>query len=225
MITSPIDDYVSGLSSILLDSGHSYMRTIITGLLCFLLAPVCASAQSAVTAGRAQSVDVSLGYSYINHPVSPSNRIGLNGLDANATIGLFSPRLAIRADLAYAQTAHALGTPSNSSVLSYMAGPVFRPTIQGKFDTYVHALFGGARVSGPVPVNGGILIGGYASGFAWLVGGGVEYQVSKSIALRSGLDYLRAGYFNPSLTVQGQNNLRATVAVVYLFGTQRRRRR
>ncbi len=201
------------------------MRTIFTGLLCFLLAPVCASAQSAVTAGRAQSVDVSLGYSYVNHTASPTDRIGLNGLDANATIGLYSPRFAIRADFGYARTAHALGTPSNSSVLSYMAGPVFRPVIQNKFDIYAQALFGGARVSGPVPVNGGILIGGYASGFAWLVGGGVEYQVSRAIAFRSGVDYLRAGYFNPSLAVQGQNNFRATVAVVYLFGTQRRRHR
>ena len=169
-------------------------------------------------------MDVSLGYSYVSHPASSSNRLGLNGVHASVTIGLF-PRFAIRADLGYARAANALGTPSHSGVLSYLAGPVFYPMTQRKFDPYVHALFGGAKVSGPVPVNGGILIGGYATGFAWAVGVGVDYRVTDSIALRTGLDYMRTAYFGPSLAMQGQNNFRAIAAVVYLFGTRQRKRR
>lgn len=202
-------------------------RTLLfTALFCFLLCAANASAQVTAPSGRAQSLDVSLGYAYINHAASPSRRISLNGVDAGATVGL-SSRLGIRVDLGYARSAGGvLGAPTHASVLNYMAGPVFYPTVSRKYDVYVQALLGGARVSGPVPVSGGILIGGWANGFAWAVGGGVDHQLSDSIGVRAGVDYLRVGYLDPSLTIQGRNDVRATVAVVY-FGSwpwKRRRR-
>lgn len=200
------------------------MRIIFAASFCFILGAAPAAAQSTVVAGRAKSVDVSLGYAYVSHPDSPSKRIGLNGVDASATIGLF-PHFAIRADLGYARAANALGTPSHSDVLSYVAGPVYYPTTDRKFNPYAQVLFGGARVTGPVPVSGGILVGGYATGFAWAAGGGVDYRVTDFIALRTGLEYLRTGYFGPTLGIQGQNNFRATAAVVYSFGTRQRKRR
>jgi opacity protein-like surface antigen len=200
------------------------MRIFFATLFCFLLCAANAAAQSTIITGRAKSVDVSLGYSYLSHPQSSSNRLGFNGLDVSATIGLF-PRFSIRGDLGYGLAPNALGTPSHSGVLTYLAGPVFYPTTQRKIDTYVQALFGGARVSGPIPVNGGIFIGGYATGFAWAVGGGIDYRVTNSIALRTGVDYVRTTYFDPTLAMQGQNNFRATAAVVYLFGTRQRKRR
>lgn len=199
------------------------MRTLFMALFWYLLCPAGASAQSTVTAGRAKSVDLSLGYSYINHTAGPSNRVGLNGLDANITFGL-SSRFAIRCEVGYARAANVLGTPSHSGVLTYLAGPVFHPATNRNFDPYFQVLLGGARVNGPIPVNGGYLIGGWGTGFAWAVGGGIDYHVSDSIRLRTGLDYLRTVYFGPSVTIQGQNNVKATVAVVYVFGTQRRKR-
>jgi opacity protein-like surface antigen len=200
------------------------MRAIFMTLFCFIVCAADASAQSAVTAGKVRSVDVSLGYSFVSQTSSQSTRVGSNGVDANVTLGL-NAHLAVRGDFGYARSANLLGAPSHSSVLSYLAGPVFYPATHGNFDTYVHALLGGARVSGPVPTNGGILIGGWATGFAWAVGGGVDYRVSNSFALRAGVDYLRTGYFSPSLTIQGQNNIRATGGVVYMFGAQRGKRR
>ena len=134
-------------------------------------------------------------------------------------------RLGLRGDLGYAWATNALGTPSHSSVLSYMAGPVFYPTNRRHIRTYVHALLGGARVSDPLPVSGGILIGGWATHFAWAVGGGMDFQVSDSIGFRAGVDYMRTAYFGPSLAIRGQNNVRATVAVVYFFGAHARKRR
>jgi hypothetical protein len=155
---------------------------------------------------------------------SQSNGVGLNGADASFTIGL-NARLAIRGDLGYARAANVLGTPSHSDTLSYLAGPVFYPSIHGRLGPYFHALAGGARVTGPVPVNGRILLGGWTLGYAWAVGGGVEYRVSDSMALRTGVDLMRTTYYGPSLAIQGQNNIRATVAVVYMFGGQSRRPR
>ena len=222
VLCSPDYPYV-GPHSGFQEACHSPMRTIFITLFCLSLS-AAASAQTAVTAGRARTIDVSLGYSYVNHPSSSSNRVGLNGLDGSVTIGLYS-RFAIRGDFGYARAGNVLGTPSSGAVLSYMAGPVFYPATQRRFDTYVHALLGGARVSGPVPVSGGILIGGWATGFAWAVGGGIDYKVSDSFAIRTGVDYMRTSYFVPSLAIQSQNNIRATVGLVYLFGSRPRGRR
>jgi opacity protein-like surface antigen len=200
------------------------MRIILTTLFASILCAVGASAQSSILTGRSRTVDVSLGYAYVLHTISPSNRVGLSGADASATIGLNS-YLGIKADLGYARASRVLGAPSQSDVFSYLAGPVFTPKAQGNFRPYVHGLLGGAKVSGPVPVSGGILIGGKASGFAWAIGGGADYQVSDSFAIRTGVDYMRTGYFGSSLAIQGQPNIRVTAAVVYMFGMHHWKRR
>jgi opacity protein-like surface antigen len=148
----------------------------------------------------------------------------LSGVDASAAFGLNS-YLGFQADLGYAKASRALGTTSQSVVLSYLAGPVFTPRVQGKIRPYLHGLIGGAQVTGPVPVNGILLTGGKASGFAWAFGGGVDYRVFDSISLRTGVDYMRTGYFGSSLAIQGQPNIRVTAAVVYMFGMHHWKRR
>ena len=202
------------------------MRAIVTILFCLPLCALHASAQ-ALPAGRSSSWDLSLGYSYVSEPATSSDRVGLNGLDASVTVALAS-RVAIKGDFGYARSGNLLGAPTHSSVMSYLAGPVFYPVVRPKFDIYAQALFGGARVTGPVPVTAGILIGGYADRFAWAVGGGVDYQLSHSFALRGGVDYLRTQYFfGPVPTIQGQSNIRLTASVVCMLGSlpwKRRRR-
>jgi opacity protein-like surface antigen len=193
-------------------------------LSCFILCAISASAQSAITAGKAKSFDVGLGYSYMSHPDGPTSRVGLSGADATATIGLFT-HVGISADLGYVRAAHVLGTPSHSDVLSYMVGPILYPTSGRHLGTYVRVLGGGARVTGPVRANGTILLGGWTIGYAWAVGGGVDYRVSDFMTVRTGVDYMKTTYFGPSLAIQGQNNIRATVSVVYTFGSQSPRRR
>lgn len=200
------------------------MRAIFTILFCLPLCAIHASAQ-ALPAGRSSSWDVSLGYSYVSHPDTSSDRVGLNGFDASVTAALVS-RLAIRGDVAFASSGNLLGAPAHSTVLSYLAGPVFYPMVRPKFDFYTQALFGGARVTGPVPVSGGILIGGYAERFAWAIGGGVDYRLSRSFEVRAGVDYLRTEYFFSSATAfQGQSNIRLTASIVYLLGSPHRKRR
>jgi len=211
------------------------MRTVFTTLFCFMLCATHASAQSPVAAARSEApvaaatvknpvaaargktIDVSLGYSYLSHGESNSNRVGLKGADAAFTLG--TSRLGIRADLGYARAANVHGTGRHSDVLSYLAGPVFYPARHRHFDTYIHALVGAARVSGPVPRNGGgFLLGGWATGYAWAVGGGVDYWILHSMAIRTGVDYMRTAYFDSSLAIRGQNNIRTTATVVYYFG-------
>jgi opacity protein-like surface antigen len=178
-------------------------------------------AKTPIAAGKGKMIDVSLGYYYVSSGKSFSSQTGLKGADASFTIRY--SRLGIRADLGYARAANVLGTGRHSDVLSYLVGPVFYPTRHHSFDTYIHALVGGARVSGPVRLSGGgIVLGGWATGYAWAVGGGVDYWFSDSLAIRTGADYLRTAYYDPTLAVRGQNNIRTTAAVVYFFGRRSR---
>jgi opacity protein-like surface antigen len=203
---------------------NAAMRVIFAILLCL---PLCATHTfaQAIPAGRSKSWDLSLGYTYVSHPATSSDRVSLNGFDASVTVELAS-RLAIRGDVGYALSGNLLGAPAHSDVLSYLAGPVYYPVVRPKIDIYAQALFGGARVTGPVPVTGGILIGGYAERFAWAIGGGVDYQLSHSFALRGGVDYLRTEYFvGPSPTLQGQSNIRLTASIVCSLGSPPWKRR
>ena len=189
---------------------------------------VCAThvaAQSPVAAATGRVIDVGLGYSYMSRGDSHSNRVGLNGADASFTIGLYS-RLAIRADLGYARAANVLGSARHSDVLSYLAGPVLYPTTHRHVDTYIHALVGGARVTGPILLDGGgFRDGSWVNKFAWSVGAGADYWVSDSIAIRTGVDYMKTAYFDPTWAFKGQNNIRTTATVVYFFGKRSRTRR
>ncbi len=65
--------------------------------------------------------------------------------------------------------------------------------------------------------------GGWAWGYAWAVGGGVDYRILQSMAIRTGVDYMRTAYFDSSLSIRGQNNIRTTATVVYYFGRRSRK--
>jgi len=177
-----------------------------------------------VAAARGKIFELGLGYSYLNQARNQSSRVGLQGADASFTI-CYS-RMGIQAEVGYVRASNVLGTGRHSDVLSYLVGPVFHPTTRRNFDTYLHTLVGGARVSGPIVANGGlILLGGWSTGYAWAVGGGAEYWLTDSMAVRTGADYLRTAYYDSSLVVRGQGSLRTTATVVYYFGMRSRRKR
>jgi hypothetical protein len=187
-------------------------------------APFAAIKAKPIEGARVKTIELGLGYTYVSHAENQSKRVGLQGAEASFTIG-FS-RVGITADVGYARASDVLGTGRHSDVLSYLVGPVFHTTMRRDFDSYVHALVGGARVSGPVLTNGGlILLGGWTMGYAWEFGGGVEYWLTDSMAIRTGTDYLRTSYYDSSLAVRGQSNLRTTATVVYYFGKRSRKRR
>jgi opacity protein-like surface antigen len=178
--------------------------------------------EAPIATARAKTIELGLGYSYLSQPGNQSNRLGLRGPDASITIG--SSRLGITAEVGYAQASNVLGTGRHSSVFTYLAGPVFHHTVHRSFDTYVHVLVGGAKVSGPLLTNSGIiLLGGWTTSYAWAVGGGVEYWATDAMAIRTGVDYLRTAFYDPSLAVRGQGNIKTTATVVYYFGMRSRR--
>lgn len=200
------------------------MRTILAPSFCFLLFAVHVSAQSPLAPARGKTIDVGLGYSYVSQGQSISSPVGLTGGDASITIGY--SRLELKVDLGYARAANLPGTGRHNEVLSYLSGPVFHPLVHRNFETYVQVLGGAARISGPVPLGGGAyLLGGWAYSLAWAVGGGIEYRVTNSIAIRTGVDYMRTSYFDPALTLRGQSNIKSTASIVYSFVRRSRGRR
>jgi opacity protein-like surface antigen len=202
----------------------TFMRTIFAAIVPLLLCAAQASAQSPLAPANGKTIDLGLGYSYVSQGESLSGPLGLNGGDASVTIGY--SRFGLKADFGYARSSNIGGTQSHNTVRSYLVGPVFHATFHHRFDTYAQVLVGAARVSGPVPLGGGsYLLGGWAAGSAWAVGGGVDYRVSDSIAIRSGVDYMRTSYFDSTLALRGQGNIRSTVTILYSFVKRSRKRR
>lgn len=124
----------------------------------FLLFLLCFSSLAAF----GQSVEIFGGYQF-THLDSNFNANGWNG----AVTGNFKHVLGITGDVS--------GTyKSGVHLYTFTGGPVLTarlPVVQ----PFVHALFGGARVSGGVNST---------TGFAMMVGGGLDFGVRKGIGFR-----------------------------------------
>jgi hypothetical protein len=174
-------------------------------------------AQSPRAAAIGSHISASLGYSFTNLDVPSVSRTDLNGADAAFTIDVV-PRFGARLDVGYSRASDVFNSGKHSDILSYLAGPIFYQMRRRKLAVFAQGLFGAARVTGAVPVNGGGFLTGYANQFACAVGTGAEYRVYDSIGFRIGADYLHTRYADPGLVIRGQNNLRLTVSFVYFFG-------
>jgi opacity protein-like surface antigen len=172
------------------------------------------AARAPVFGRRDPKVTASVGYAFTNLSMPSSNRVNLSGVDAAVTADL-STRLGVTANPSYVRASNVLDTGQHVDVLSYLVGPVFYPARRGRLATYAHALVGGARVSGVIPFNGTGNETGYVNKWSWAIGGGIEYQVSRSVALRSGGDYQHTYFYNLNSAIRGQNDFRVVSSVVY----------
>jgi opacity protein-like surface antigen len=177
-----------------------------------------------VIAGSGPTVKASVGYAYYSLSVPSSSRVNLSGVETTLTAD-FLHRLGATADFSYVRASDVLGTGHHADVLSYLAGPVFYPTQHGRLTTYVHGLIGAARVTGVSPYSGTGYATGYVNKFSWALGGGVEFQVSRSVAFRGGGDYLRTEFFALGSTIRRQNNFRTACSIVYVLWQHPERRR
>jgi hypothetical protein len=190
-----------------------------------LFIPIPVMAQVPTPVANAPSISTSFGYSYVSLDASPSSRVMLNGAEASATVD-FRPRLGAKVDVGYVRASNVLGSDRHSDVLSYLVGPVLYYSSRHKrLRTYVQALVGGARVTGPVPLSRGAFATGFVNKLSWGGGGGLEYELSGPFAFRVGSDYIHTAFFSPTLIIRGQNDIRSAVSVVYLFGGRSTRSR
>jgi len=191
-------------------------------LLCAALVPAIVHAQGPITSGIGPSIRTNIGFSYTQQQVPSAASVPLYGLDAGATVDA-TRRLGLTLDFGYARASNVFGSGYHSDMMTYLAGPVFYPVTKRSMQVYVHLLAGAARVTGATPTGDGQYVRGYANEFAWAGGGGIEIHSSSSSAVRFGGDYLHTSYFDPTVTLHGQGNLRAVVSFVYFLGRDSRR--
>jgi hypothetical protein len=175
--------------------------------------------RSQVMAASGPVVNAAAGYSYLDLSLAKS-RVGLNGADVNLTAD-FRSYFGLRLDVGYARGSNVLGSGRHADVLSYLAGPVVYPIHHRKWTFYAEGLVGAARATGPIPSANGFL-GAYVNKLAWVLGGGMEYDLSSSWAFRAGTGYLHTFYYTTPTRIGGQNNLRVVAEIVHRFGGRRR---
>jgi len=166
--------------------------------------------------GQDSRADLFGGYSYVNIDTnSLTSRQNANGWEASIS-GNFNKWFAVEGDVSGYYKSYSVNLENLSLGIvsvkvtdySYAAGPRInlRPV-------FVHALFGGDHLTGSA-------LGFSASqdGLAGLFGGGVQWKVSGPWSVRASADYAftRHNIFGgPAYT---QNNVRASVGIVYSFG-------
>ena len=193
------------------------MRLGFVGLILGLLpCPVFSQVRSA----NGPVVNAAVGYSYLDVSLARNSRVGLNGADTNLSVD-FRSQFGLKLDIGYARGSNVLGSGRHADVLSYLAGPVVYPIHHRKWTAYAEGLVGAARVTGPIPSANGFL-GAYVNKLAWVLGGGLEYDLSSSWAFRAGPQYLHTKFFITPTRIGGQNNLRVVAEIVHRFGGRRR---
>ena len=130
--------------------------------------------------------------------------------------------------LAYLQSIGISGLPPKANFFSYLFGPVVSQRFS-RYTVFGHTLFGENRAGVNVHLRvsqiqiPSLTVSNTAFGMAF--GGGVDARISPRFAVRGQADYLYTGHDFTSLLpniAAHQNNLRASVGIVYRFGGQAR---
>jgi hypothetical protein len=165
------------------------------------------------------AAEVFVGYSYLNfNPGLTTSRQSANGWEASVS-GNFNKWFALELDVSgyYKNynyyTGNAIGLPNVITVsyyrdYSYLAGPRFNYG-----PVFVHALFGGDRLSGSA-------LGTPAAqtGFAGALGGGIQWPMNELCAFRVGADYAFSNHNFLGGSSVTNNNFRASVGIVFNLG-------
>jgi opacity protein-like surface antigen len=164
------------------------------------------------------------GYSYFSADIretvpfqsNPSDRISLNGWNASLT-GYMNRFFGVTADFGgHYGSPEVSGSTLDTKIHTFMFGPQIALRSE-RANVFAHALFGGAKVKADNPIIGNVVDD---TGFAWGVGGGLDFGLSKNFAVRPAqFDYIwtkakPTGLPDPD---QAQNNFRYSAGVVLRF--------
>ena len=110
---------------------------------------------------------------------------------------------------------------TKANLFTYLFGPEVHFRTK-KINVFGEVLFGGTNTSGYANLSNEI--GSAAKNpnqhpFAMAVGGGVDLNISKSVALRLGeFDWMLTRYTNPWTSTNNQNSFRYLAGIVFKFG-------
>ena len=181
-----------------------------------------AFAQAPLPAALAPAIEAQVGFSTLSRVSSPNNKILFKGINVRV-IGQSSDRFGATFETSYLRASNVFGTGKSNSVLTFLGGPVFYTYRRSGFVTSVHVLGGAAKVSGVVvltPSNGGFLKGTVGDP-AWAFGTSLEKWFTEYLAARVDIDALHTSFYNSSVKVTGEYDLRATWGLIYYFGGRR----
>jgi hypothetical protein len=113
---------------------------------------------------------------------------------------------------------------ASADMFTYQFGPVIRFPMKN-VTVFGETLFGGSNTNGygniekAIDAGGGTLsVSGTQHPFSMSVGGGLDVNLSKNLAIRvAELDYFLTRYTNPITSTNNQNNFRYMAGVVFRF--------
>ncbi len=170
------------------------------------------------------ALETRVGFSTLSRVSSSNSRVLYKGLDTGVT-KQYTDRIAGTVEVSFLRASNVFHTGQSNTLLTYLLGPVFYPYRADGFATSLHALGGGARVSGAIALSStpGQYLKGTVDDTAWALGGGVEkWFFSDSLALRLDVDALHTTFFNNAAKVHGEYDLRVTWCISYNLGPKRR---
>jgi hypothetical protein len=182
---------------------------------------------SAVFAQSDTKMEVSANYSYMRFNPQNSNIISsfsLNG-GGGAFSYFFTDMIGIKAEFeGYGSTTRTLvatGTNVQANLFTYNVGPVLKYR-QGKFQPFGEVLFGGAHSNAYVNLcnaSGGCIGSPSNNAFDFIIGGGLDIPVTKSISIRPAeIDFVLTRFGNNFTGGNNnQSNFRYQAGVVFSF--------
>jgi len=178
---------------------------------------VVASAQETAPAAE-------VGFSYSYTRVNPGG--ALSSANANGGYGYveynFNRVVGLVADLGANYVGNVGGVQLQNTTFQYLFGPRFNWRMS-RFTPYVQTLVGGQRFSsGLDPSSSTLRLASAQNNFAAAIGGGIDYNLTKHIALKP----IQVEYLVAEVSPAGrnlnfvQNNLRYSAGVVFRFGSK-----
>jgi len=176
-----------------------------------------ARAQGPAIAGVAPVIEEGIGYTYMKSSVPSEGSLAMFGVLATATADL-NARFGAKLEVGYSRSFDAFQTGRVADLLTYMGGPVFYPIRRPNFSMHAEILAGGARETGVNFESDGTLVRGYVNHPAYAGGVGFQYRISSAFALRPEVEYVRTSYFDSTVAIKPQGNLRTSLSLMYTFG-------
>lgn len=140
-----------------------------------VLAILCCLFPFLVLAQETPKAEVFGGYQF-THVSAGSESENFNGWNASVT-GNFNKYLGVAGDFS---GSYKTISGVSAKVYTYTGGPVLSLNHEGTINPFVHALFGGARLSASVSGLGS----GGTNGFTMMAGGGADAKIAPRIAVR-----------------------------------------
>jgi opacity protein-like surface antigen len=202
------------------DSNGAVRLLVQWSIFAIVLATPLFAQNAPAPAAEVTPADIAIGYSHLKLGFSGKPAVDLNGVEVSGTINM-NQSWGATLDSSYVRAGRDLESGHSSSVLSVFAGPVFTAAQKRNLRFFIRPLVGMTLVDGSVPVNQ-VFYRGWQSRFSWAIGGGMEYVLSPSYAVRFNADYLRAHFVSSNAAVEPQNGIRFSTNFVFRLSPRSR---